>query len=264
MPSTLSRTGSAERWGPLWGARAEDWAACEDRQTPTYAEALRRLDAQPGMSVLDVGCGSGRFLQLAAAAGLEPSGLDASERLIAVARTRVPHADLRVGEMEALPFGDDGFDVVTGFNAFFFAADMVAALREARRVTRPGGRVLVQVWGRPERNDLEPMKAVARRFFPPPPGAGASPRLWQPGVLETLAETAGLTPAVAFDVRYAFEYPDEATLARELTAPMGLAALAGDREPELRADIVAACAPYRRAGGRYRLHNEFRALIATA
>jgi hypothetical protein len=52
--------------------------------------------------------------------------------------------------------------IFTGFNSFFFAADMVAALREARRVAKPGAPVVIQVWGWPERCDIEAMKhAVA-------------------------------------------------------------------------------------------------------
>jgi hypothetical protein len=97
--------------------------------------------------------------------------------------------------------------VVTGFNSFFFAADLVGALREARRVAKPGAPVVIQVWGPPERNDLEAMKQVARRYAPPPPpNAAPPPPLWQPGVLERLAGEAGLDPADAFDTTYSFDY----------------------------------------------------------
>jgi ubiquinone/menaquinone biosynthesis C-methylase UbiE len=50
--------------------------------------------------------------------------------------------------MEALPYADDAFDLVTGFTSFFFANDIVAALREAARVAKPAGPVVIQVWGR--------------------------------------------------------------------------------------------------------------------
>ena len=80
---------------------------------------------------------------------------------------------------------DDSFDLVAGFNAFFFAVDMVGALREAGRVAKPGAPVVVQVWGRHDRCDLEAMKAVIRPFMPPRP-ADAPPEadLSAPGVLE--------------------------------------------------------------------------------
>jgi SAM-dependent methyltransferase len=265
MPSTTQTSGSAEKWGPLWGARPQDWAENEDRQAPTYEEAIRRVQVGRGQLVLDIGCGTGVFLRLVAERGARPFGPDASEELLEVARERVPEADLRVGEMERLPYGDDSFDLVTGFNSFFFAADMVAALREAGRVAKPEATVLVQVWGRPENCDLEAMKQVARRYAPPPPDAPPPPKLWETGVLEALASDAGLAPETAFDTNYAFEYRDEEALGRLMVAPMGLAAVAGpEREHALRQEIVEALAPYRASDGSYRLRNEFHYLVARA
>src|ERR671923_2776696 len=150
MTSTAAQTGSAARWGPLWGARADDWARTEEQQLPAYAEALRRVGLEPGDRVLDVGCGTGVFLGLVAERGAKPCGIDASEALLELARRRVPGADLRMGDMQFLPYGDDGFALVTGFTSFFFAADLVAALREAGRVARPAAPGGGQGWGPPE------------------------------------------------------------------------------------------------------------------
>ncbi|MGH2822619.1 MAG: hypothetical protein ACRDLY_06250 [Thermoleophilaceae bacterium] len=62
-----------------------------------------------------------------------------------------------------------------------------------------------------------------------------------------------------------YEYPDEQTLGRLLVAPAGIARLVGpEREEAVRAQIVDAMAPYRTAQGGYRLHNEFRFLVAAA
>ncbi|MGI9098520.1 MAG: class I SAM-dependent methyltransferase [Solirubrobacteraceae bacterium] len=265
-PSTPSTSGSAERWGPLWGARPRAWAASEELQAPTYREAIARIGVQAGSRVLDVGCGTGMFLRLVADRGAAPYGLDASDALLQLARERVPEADLRAGDMQFLPYEEDCFDLVCGFNAFFFAADMVAALREAGRVVRRGGPVLIQVWGRPERCDLEAMKAIMRPFLPaPPPNAPAATALWKPGVLEEMVVAAGMTPRSAFDLAYAFEYPDESVLGRLMLAPAGIATTLGpDREESVRAEIVEALAPYRSTQGVYRLHNEFHYLVASA
>jgi SAM-dependent methyltransferase len=264
--ASSSTTGSATRWGPLWGSRPADWALSEDQQVPTYEAALRRTGLEPGWSVLDVGCGVGAFLKLVADRGGEPHGIDASEALIAFASARLPQADLRVGEMEDLPWESDTFDLVTGFNSFFFADDMVAALREAGRVARPGAPVVIQVWGAHERCDFEAMKQIARPFFPPRPAdAPADPDLSQPGALRALATEAGLTPDDQFDATWASEYPDEETLARALVAVAGLATLVGpEREHELTTAIVEGLAPYRRADGSYRLSNEYHYLVARA
>ncbi|MGE5274540.1 MAG: class I SAM-dependent methyltransferase, partial [Verrucomicrobiota bacterium] len=233
--STPATSSSASRWGPLWGARPEDWALSEDQQIPTYEGALRHVELEPGQRVLDVACGAGAFLRLVAERGGDPFGIDASESLIELARRRLPHADLQVGDMEELPYPDACFDLVTGFNAFFFANDFVGALREAGRAARPGAAIVIQVWGAHEHCDLEAMKAIARPFFPPrPPDAPPDPDLSRPGALEELATKAGLTPQTAFDTTWAYEFPDEETLTRALLAPAGLAVLAGpEREDTL-------------------------------
>ena len=266
MSATKSTLGSAAKWGPLWGARSRAWAEDEDQQVPTYEEAIRRIGITPGQRVLDIGCGTGVFLRLVAERGAVPFGLDASQALLEIARERVPEAELIVGEMEQLPYDNNTFDLVTGFNSFFFAADLVAALREAGRVAKTGAPVVIQVWGPPERCDLEAMKKVARSYAPPPPpDAAPPPKLWESGVLESLATEAGLAPETAFDTSYAFEYGDEETLGRLLTAPMGLAELAGpEREPALRRAIIDALAPHRAPDGSYRLNNEFHYLVARA
>jgi SAM-dependent methyltransferase len=264
--SATTQPGSAERWGPLWGARPVDWALSEDQQVPTYVDALDRVRLEPGQLVLDIGCGVGAFLRLVAQRGARPFGLDASEALLDLARERLPDADLRAGDMEALPYEDDTFDLVTGFNAFFFANDFVAAVREARRVAKPGAPVVIQVWGRHDHNALEAMKAVARPFFPPRPAdAPPAPDYAQPGVLEDIATRAGLMPETAFDSTWSYDFPDDHTLRRAMMAPAGIAAIVGpEREDELGDAIVAGLAPHRSPNGGYRLEAEFRSLIARA
>jgi SAM-dependent methyltransferase len=266
MSTPSTRTGSASRWGPLWGARPADWALSEDLQLPTYEAALERTGLEPGWRVLDIGCGAGAFLRLVADRGAEAHGIDASEALVDYARERLPEADLRVGEMEELPWEDDSFDLVTGFNSFFFANDMVASLREARRVTESGSPVVIQVWGAHERCDLEAMKQIARPFLPPRPAdAPPDPDFSQPGLLRELASQAGLTPEDEFDATWAFVYPDVETLGRAMLAVAGLAVTAGpEREQELENAIVDGLAAYRRLDGSYRLSNQYHYLLARA
>jgi len=265
MTSTTETTGSAERWGPRWGARASDWAATEEQQLPTYEEAIRRLGIETGSRVLEVGCGSGVFLRAAADRGARVSGLDASPELLELARARVPEADLRVGDLQFLPYEDDGFDLVAGFNSFFFAADMVAALREAGRVARPGGSVLIQVWGRHEACSLDAIKPIARPLFPDAdPTAPPPPDLSQPGLLEGIASAAGLTPVETFDLSWPYVYEDDDALARSLLSAASIGDAAGEREPEVRAALIEVLAPYRMPDGGYRLDNEWHSLVATA
>jgi SAM-dependent methyltransferase len=266
MSSTMHASSSAERWGPLWGARPADWAINEEQHVPGYEAALEHVTIEPGQRVLDIGCGVGVFLGLVAGRGAEPHGIDASETLIAVARERLPEADLRVGDMESLPYEDGTFDLVTGFTSFFFANDMVAALREAGRVAKPGAPVVIQVWGAHERCSLEAMKEIARPFMPPrPPDAPPDPDFSRPGALEAVATKAGLTPVSGFVTSWAYTYPDAETLGRALLAPAGVALLVGpDREDAVKAAIVDGLASYRTPDGAYRLPNEYRYVIARA
>lgn len=264
MASTMRADGTAKRWGELWGARPDGWSAIEEQQLPTYEEAIRRVGISPGDSVVDLGCGSGVFLRAAADRGATVFGLDAAQSLIEVARRRVPDADLRIGDLESLPWEDDRFDLVTGFNSFFFAADMTAALREAGRVAKPGARVLIQVWGRPERCDLSAMLGAIAALRPQREPDG-SPPLSTPGVLEGIATDAGLSPGTAFDFSYAIEYPDADVLGKRMLSAGGVVeAVRESGEDEVRTAIIESLAPYQRDDGSYRLVNEWHYLVATA
>src|SRR5215510_6249037 len=112
---------------PIWAERPDAWARIEEQQLPTYEAVLNRTGL--GESVLDVGCGTGVFLRRCADGGAGVAGPATTETLLTRARTRVPEADLRLGDMQALPFADDAFDLVTGFTSFFYADDVVGALR---------------------------------------------------------------------------------------------------------------------------------------
>ena len=265
MTATGAVETKAERWGRLWGARADEWASTEEQQLPTYEAALDRLGVGPESRVLEVGCGSGVFLRAAADRGAAVTGVDSSERLVELAHARTPEGDVRVGDLQALPVDDDSFDVVAGFNAFFFASDMVAALGEAGRVARLGGSVVIQVWGQHGTCDLDAIKPIVRPFFPGfDPSAPPPPDLAVPGVLEGMAVAAGLTPAEAFDVSWAYGYADEDALTRSLLSAGGVGVVAGEREPEVRRALIDVLEPFRTAEGGYRLENTWHFLIATA
>src|SRR5262249_23922381 len=134
--------------GAMWGTRPADWAELgEPTSGPAYQAVFERAGVGPGTRLLDAGCGAGTALLLARARGADVTGLAAAEPLVAIARTRVSGARIEVGELEALPFPDQSFHVVTGFNSFQFAGDIANALGEARRVCRPGGKVAMCVWG---------------------------------------------------------------------------------------------------------------------
>ena len=152
--------------GQAWGERAIDWAYLTEPYARRANDALfDRAGVGPGTRLLDIACGSGYAAYVAATRGAVVAGLDASEALIAIARDRTPEAEFRVGDMFHLPFGNDQFDVATSFNGIWKGCE--DALREARRVVRPGGLVGFTFWGAPKRLGLLPYFATLLQLSPP-------------------------------------------------------------------------------------------------
>lgn len=251
--------------GRLWGARARDWADIQEGMArPVYEAVLERTAVGTGIRYLDVGCGSSMAAQLAAARGAQVSGIDAAEALLAIARVRVPEGDFHQGDIEELPFANEMFDVVTGFNAFQYAANPVAALAEARRVTKPGGTIVVMTWGNPEGMEAATLIAALRQLMPsPPPGAPGPFALSAEGALRKFALDAKLTPVAVFDVESPFEYPDEATAVRGLNAAgVAVRAMENTSEQAVSEAHAKAISPFRQSDGRYRVKASFRCLLA--
>lgn len=255
--------GSAGIQGQLWSARPRDWAELEDEGSrPIFEAVLDAARVGRGTNYLDVGCGSGLACAIAATRGARVSGLDAASGLLDIARERVPGADFRIGDMQFLPYENDAFDVVTLFNCIFFAPDQEATLREAARVAKPGAKVAVQIWGRPEQ--VQAFLGALGPLLPP-----AVPELknlfHEPGALEDLAKRAGLNPERGLDIECPWEYPDLATLQRGwLSAGPATLAVQTAGEEAVRNAIATAVELFRTPQGGYRLENVFYCLIATA
>jgi len=136
----------------LWGSDPRAWAdLAEAHNVALFAAVLDAAGVGAGTRVLDIGCGSGLALVLAAQRGAVPAGIDISPGLLGIARERLPKADLRYGDMESLPFAAHAFDAVIGVSAFQFAGDPLRALGEAAWVLRPGGRLVASLFAAPER-----------------------------------------------------------------------------------------------------------------
>lgn len=201
-----------------WGRKASDFATLsEPGACREYVAVHQHLGVGDGDRLLDVACGSGLSLELAGIRGASCAGIDASPRLVAVAKDRNPDADVRVGDMNALPWDDESFDIATSFRGIWGTTPQ--AIDEVRRVLRPGGRIALTVWGNVGKS----------------PGAWMmAPFLWaseskvrhqadmvalgRPGVGEAFLEERGFAADERVAVPFAFEYADPETYARGLAA----------------------------------------------
>jgi ubiquinone/menaquinone biosynthesis C-methylase UbiE len=129
---------------------------------------VRHAQLEPGRRALELGCGTGVFLERVAGSGAEIRGLDLSEDLLLKARARLaawPNVSLDQGNAEAMPYPDHHFDAVYG-SSVLHHLDLDAALRETYRALKAGGRIVFA-----EPNILNPQVAVmfhlglTKRYF---------------------------------------------------------------------------------------------------
>lgn len=145
------RKGRAEMAASYFSAHAHDWNAIRVLHVEEKAVEQAVRDAigdAPIQSLLDLGTGTGRMLELLGGAAERVVGLDLSHEMLAVARANLARAGLsrallRQGDVYALPVPTDSFDLVIIHQVLHFLEDGARAIREATRALRPGGRLLV-------------------------------------------------------------------------------------------------------------------------
>lgn len=137
--------------------------------------------------------------------------------------------------------------MVTGFNSFQYAFDVDTALREALRVTRAGGRLVVSKWGRPEDNEFFAFLGELGT------SAVSTADLRDP--VDAAFERLHLVPEMDADVPVVMEMPDDEALAAALAS-------AGAEAPADR--IAEAAAAWRRPDGGYRFANRIRYRVLRA
>jgi SAM-dependent methyltransferase len=115
--------------------------------SPSTMKALRQaLEGAPGRRLLDLGGGTGNYAQALAAEGWDPLVADLNEAMLE--RARAKGLDTAVADATALAFEDASFDAVTMISMIHHVTDPAAALAEAKRVLRPGGRLALKGWMR--------------------------------------------------------------------------------------------------------------------
>ena len=243
---------------------SDRWTECQRDGSSSPAAARRWMSAR--RSSTDHENGQSATGSASWNARRPVAGLDASDGLLRVARSRLPEADLRQGDLEAPPWESHSFDAVTAFNAVQYAADPISALREIRRVAVSGAPVAVASWGDPERCDARVLIAAMGGLLPPPPpGAGGPFALAAPGALEALVESAGLAAQRALEVATPFVYADLATAVRaSLSSGPARVAIEQAGAAPVGETATDALRQFLQADGSVRLENVMRFVICHA
>ena len=173
------------------------WADAPDDPEPWAWERRRALllsEARPGERVLDLGCGAGRFVAALRDAGADPVGVEVAEAALARARAVAPGADLRLLEPDgSIPLDHGTVDLVWCSEVLEHVADGGHLLQEARRVLRPGGRILVTV---PFHGRVQAALVALVRFDAHFDPQGQHLRFFTAGSLAALLVAAGFSAPV--------------------------------------------------------------------
>ena len=254
----------------VWDAMAPGWerwrTQLADAMTPVRGWLIDKLAPEPGQTVLELGAGTGET-GFEAAAHLGDHGrlisTDFSPAMVEVARRRgtelgLGNVDYRAIDAERIELDPGSVDRVLCQSTFMLVADRAAALAEARRVLRPGGRLALSVWGAHERNpwaSMGGMILVERGHMP-------APEPETPGVFSMASEerTSGLLDVAGFTsvraeevpVRFAFRDLDAyEQWVMDVAGPFAMVVrgLLEDERQVFRARLTKAFVPFATDGG---------------
>lgn len=161
-----------EGWQRVAGKYDSVWSSSTRQFIPPLLDAV---GIDPGMSILDVGCGPGYVAVAAAERGAKATGLDFSGEMVAIAQKISPHIGFHEGDAQNLPFPGNSFDRVLANFALLHLSDPERACAEACRVLKPGGKFAFTTWAHLDENPFvklvdDAIKAHANLDVDLPPG----------------------------------------------------------------------------------------------
>ncbi len=147
----VAREARRKQAAAYFSEQATDWDRIRALHAPeerVEAALMSMIGEKPFRSVLDLGTGTGRMLELMAPRAVRAVGIDQSAAMLALARSRIDQAGLRnvhlrQGDIYAPPVERDGYDLVVIHQVLHFLDDPARALKEAARALAPGGRLVV-------------------------------------------------------------------------------------------------------------------------
>jgi SAM-dependent methyltransferase len=277
-PADYQAAQASDRRRAEWTERIERYARDAAPRTQPFAVALIELLPPPvGARVLDVATGTG-LVAAEAARRVGPHGsvlatdfLPAWEPFVRTTASAARVANVMFASMpaEALALPDTSFDVAYCQFGLMFVPEPVRALREMRRVLRPGGRIGIAVWSVPEKVGLFLIQRIVAPALPPATGeASPSPMsMGAPGLIEDMVAEAGFCDVVRHSVTISEEIADpeiEWQLWRENFAMPdggGLERLPTHVQQQLHDDVIAAFVSFQ-DGNTIRVPSE--AILVTA
>jgi SAM-dependent methyltransferase len=222
--------------------------------TPVAGQLVKFAGISSGENVLDVATGTGVVAITAARAGARVNGLDLTPELLEQARenariAQLPEIVWTEGDAEDLPYPDATFDVVLSEFGHMFAPRPEVAVKEMRRVLKPGGRIALATWP-PEHLVGRMFAFIGRHTPPPPPGAAPPPQWGNPAII---AERLAGSFEAPFFARGTMIFPALSVWHYRLFMEKSIGplqklveAIAGDAEKlsAIRAELDALMGPY--------------------
>jgi len=263
-----------ERSLRTWDATAAGWEARHaflERNVGHLSEwIIERISPEAGQVILEVGAGPGDLgHRIAARVGPEgrvistdfsPKMVEAARRL--GARRGLVNVEYRRLDAEVMDLDDDSVDAVVGRSVYMLLGDPAAALRESRRVLRPGGSLAFTVFTTPDQNPwfAVPAAALMQRghLAPPPPGAPGIFALGNEGRIRELVDGAGFSEPLTEHVDFVFHHVDEHDAWNaivDLHGPLAviIAQLPDDERDAIRRAVLDGFGSFRDPDGSYRI-----------
>ena len=161
-----------------------DFTRIAETMRESGEELVGTLQVEPGMKILDLGCGDGTTALPAARRGADVLGVDIASNLVKAGNERARAAGLgnlkfqRGDACDLAELSDSSFDLVVSIFGAMFAPRPFDVAREMVRVTKPGGRIVMGNWIPADPTLVAQILKISAAYTPPPPAGFVSPMTW--------------------------------------------------------------------------------------